>query len=231
MKGVIVVLFMIVAATALLSSAASSSESDSTGIFGPHGSVFFSPGTDTKKIEDKMAEALTKLDFWKKARAEEKNEPLTIEPDDANSSNSFPGNLALNNSTAVNSILNDSNSSNETLDNIGINDTISNNTSINSSLNNSSLLNSSAAQATGANDDRLESNEAMPRTPAELNANTNSSAVPQNVGSSSKGNFKGFYGMTASRHEMGKSGIDSSMFLSGTFEMDKTVKFQDQGID
>jgi len=231
MKRVIVVLFMIVTATALLSMAASSSKFDSTGILGPDRSVFFSPGTDTKKIEDKMAEALTRLDFWKKARAEEKSEPLTIEPNDANSSNSFPGNLALNNSTAVNSTLNNPNSSNETLDNISINDTISNNTSINSSLNNSSLLNSSAAQAAGANDDRLKSNEAMPGEPAESNALTNSSAVPQNVGSSSKGNFKGFYGMTASRHEMGKSGIDSSMFLSGTFEMDKTVKFQDQGID
>jgi len=231
MKRVIVVLFMIVTATALLSMAASSSESDSTGILGPDRSVFFSPGTDTKKVEDKMAEALSRLDFWKKARTEEKSEPLTIEPNDANSSNSLPGNLALNNSTTANSTLNNPNSSNETLDNISINDTISNNTSINSSLNNSSLLNSSAAQAAGANDDRLESNEAMPRAPAELNANTNSSAVPQNVGSSSKGNFKGFYGMTASRHEMSKSGIDSSMFLSGTFEMDKTVKFQDQGID
>jgi len=236
MKRVIVVLFMIVTATALLSSAASSSESDSTGILGPHGSVFFSPGTDTKKIEDKMAEALTRLDFWKKARAEEKSEPLTIEPNDANSSNSFPGNLALNNSTTANSTLNNPNSSNETLDNISINDTkindtVINNASVNSSLNSSSLLDSSAAQAAGASDDRLESNEAMPRAPAELNANTNSSAVPQNVGSSSKGNFKGFYGMTDSRHEMGKSGINSHMFLSGTFEMDKTVKFQDQGID
>jgi hypothetical protein len=59
----------------------------------------------------------------------------------------------------------------------------------------------------------------------------NSPAGQQNVGSSSEGRFKGYYGMTASRHEMGKSGIDSHMFLSGNFEMDKTVKFQDQGID
>ena len=37
--------------------------------------------------------------------------------------------------------------------------------------------------------------------------------------------------MTASRHEIGKSDINSHMFLSGNFEMDKTVKFQDQGMD
>ena len=78
--------------------------------------------------------------------------------------------------------------------------------SINSSLSNSSLLNSSAANVDDANKDGL------------------------NVGSISKGSFNGYYGMTASRHEIGKSGIDSHMFLRGTFEMDKTVKFQDQGI-
>jgi len=169
MKRIIVILFMIVAAAALLQVAASS-KSDSIG------SVFFTPGTDTKKVEDKMAEALARLDSWKRARAEEKKEPLV--------SNSNPGN--------------------STLDNI----------SINSSLNNSSLLNSSAAQVSDAN---------------ELDANNLSGR--QNVGSSSKGSFNGYYGMTASRHEMGKSSINSKMFLSGNFEMDKTVKFQDQGVD
>lgn len=189
MKRVMVILFMIVAAIALLSSAASSSESDSTGMLGPEGSAFFSPGTDTKKAENKMTEALARLDSWVKARAEEKGEQLNIKPNDASSSNDLPGNLALNNS-----ILNDSNSSNKAQENFS-----TNNININSSLDNSSL--------------------------------TNSSAGPQNVGSSSNGNFKGFYGMTASRHEIGKSGIDSHMFLSGTFEMEKSVKFQDQGID
>jgi hypothetical protein len=46
-----------------------------------------------------------------------------------------------------------------------------------------------------------------------------------------RSSFSGYYGMTASRHEMGKSGINSKMFLSGSFEMDKSVKFQDQGVD
>jgi hypothetical protein len=41
--------------------------------------------------------------------------------------------------------------------------------------------------------------------------------------------FKGFYATRASRHEIGKGGIDSSMLLSGTFEMDKSIKFQDLG--
>ncbi|MEI8003348.1 MAG: hypothetical protein WCG94_03335, partial [Methanothrix sp.] len=91
-----------------------------------------------------------------------------------------------------------------------------NNISINSSLSNSSLLNSSAAKVADASEGQF---------------NANSSANLPNVGSSSKGSFNGYYGMTASRHEMGKSGIDSRMFLSGNFEMDNAVKFQDQGVD
>ena len=69
----------------------------------------------------------------------------------------------------------------------------------------------------------------MSSDPANIDANNLSAR--QNVGSSSKGSLNGYYGMTASRHEMGKSGINSKMFLSGNFEMDKTVKFQDQGVD
>jgi hypothetical protein len=176
MKGVIVILIMILAAADLLSAAAAFGKSDSMGIIGQDGPAFFTPGTDTKKVEDKMAEALARLDSWRKAHAEEKREPLV--------SNSNPGN--------------------STLDNI----------SYNRSLNNSSLQNSSAAKVSGAN---------------ELDAN--SLAGRQNVGSSSKALFNGYYGMTATRHEMGKSGIKSKMFLSGNFEMDKTVKFQDQGAD
>ena len=176
MKRVIVILLMILAAAVLLSAAAAFGKSDSMGIIGQDGPAFFTPGTDTKKVEDKMAEALARLDSWKKAHAEEKKEPL------------------VNNSNPVNS----------TLDNI----------SHNNSLNNSSLQNSSAANVSDANE-----------------FDTNSLAGRQKVGSSSKALFNGYYGMTASRHEMGKSGIKSKTFLSGNFEMDNTVKFQDQGVD
>lgn len=40
--------------------------------------------------------------------------------------------------------------------------------------------------------------------------------------------FGGFYGVTASRHEIGQGGIDSRMFLSGSFETEKRVSFQDR---
>ena len=181
MKRVIVILLMILAAADLLSAAAAFGRSDSMGIIGKDGAAFFTHGTDTKKVEDKMAEALARFDSWRKAHAEEKREPLV--------SNSNPGN--------------------STLDNL----------SINNSLNDSSLQNSSAANVSGANE--LGANE----------SDANGPAGRENVGSSSKALFNGYYGMTASRHEMGKSGIKSKMFLSGNFEMDNTVKFQDQGVD
>lgn len=171
MKQVLVILLMLFAAADLLSMAALSHESDFASILGPGGAVFSAPGTDTKKVEDKVADALDRLESWKKARAKENNQTQS-------------------NSTSYNST--------------------ADNNSIISPPGNSSPLNSSADQRTDAG--RIDAN-------------------PQNVGSSSKGKFNGYYGMTASRHEMGKSCINSHTFLSGTFEMDKTVKFQDQGID
>jgi len=48
-------------------------------------------------------------------------------------------------------------------------------------------------------------------------------------GSNSPNSFKGTYATRASRHEIGKGGVDSSIFLKGEFEMDKSIKFQDQG--
>jgi hypothetical protein len=173
MKRIMLILLMLLAAADLLLAAALSSESGFTSIHGPDGAVISLPGTDTKKVEDKMADALAMLDSWKKTSAKEN---IT----------------AKDNSTQANSTKSNSTSDNSTLDN----------DSIISPPVNSSLLN-----------------------------DANSPASLQNVGSSSEGRFKGYYGMTASRHEIGKSGINSHTFLSGNFEMDKTVKFQDQGMD
>jgi hypothetical protein len=165
MKRVMVILLMLLAAADLLSMAALSHQTGFEGISGPDGAFVSTPGIDAKKVEDKMADALARLDSWKNGRS---------------------------NSTQTNSTQSNSTSGNSTLEN----------NSIISPPGNSSLLN-----------------------------DVNSPAGLQNIGSSSEARFKGYYGMTASRHEMGKSGINSHMFLSGNFEMDKNVKFQDQGID
>ena len=81
-----------------------------------------------------------------------------------------------------------------------------------SSLSNTSTMNSSRANSSA---DALAAN---------------STADPNGIETNSRANFKGFYGITASQHEMGKNDIDSRMFLSGTFALDKSVKFQDRGV-
>ena len=55
------------------------------------------------------------------------------------------------------------------------------------------------------------------------------SVSPQGMGESSKGAIKGFWGIQASKHVMGQSDVKSQMFLSGTFDVDKNVKFSDRG--
>jgi hypothetical protein len=192
MKRVIVILLMLLVAADLLLAAALSSESGFTVITGPGGAVVSIPETDTKKVEDRMADALARLASWKKALAQDKIEPVVSNTDQTELSSRSSLNSTKDNSTQANSTKTNSTSGNSTLDN----------KSIISPSGNSSLFN-----------------------------DANSPAGLQNVGSSSEGRFKGYYGMTASRHEMGKSGINSNMFLSGNFEMDKTVKFQDQGMD
>ncbi|HPT19373.1 MAG TPA: hypothetical protein PLJ25_04855 [Methanothrix sp.] len=85
----------------------------------------------------------------------------------------------------------------------------------NSTLQNSTLQNSTLQNSTFQNS--IENS-----TP--LNSTQDNS-----IGSGSRNRFNGLYAVSASRHEMGKSGVESKMVLNGTFEMDKSVKFQDQG--
>ena len=177
MKRAMTVILMIMMAV-LLPQAVASDQLDSAGFSGSGGGIF-PQGSDAKKLENKIVEALASL-------------KPAINPalDDLNSGNG-----------PINSISSQNNSPSN----------ISQNTSQNSSLDNSTVNSEEHAQS----------------NPFEI-AEGNSPAG-QNAGASSKGSFKGFYGMTASRREIGKSGIDSSMFLSGNFEMEKSVRFQDQG--
>jgi hypothetical protein len=103
----------------------------------------------------------------------------------------------------------------------------------NSSAMNSSALNSSAASLPADNGNRLASGPASGsdgKTSPKGTLNESGSANPEGIVANSRANFKGYYGITASQHEMGKNDIDSRTFLSGTFSMDKSVKFQDRGI-
>jgi hypothetical protein len=107
-----------------------------------------------------------------------------------------------------------------------INETGLNNSSQNNnSLDNASLIDSSAINASEQNSS-LNKNLEMNGIGTKSSLSS-SSAAPGGMGSSSAGKYNGFYGVEASRHEMGKSDIRSKMLLSGGFEVDKAVQFQD----
>ncbi len=109
-----------------------------------------------------------------------------------------------------------------------------NEAALNNSTSNSTLLNSSnSSDLTSASNN---SSAVAAALPLGNSSEVATGAVPlsngsdrQKVGASSKGSFQGFYGLTASKHEMGKSDIRSKLFLSGGFGVDKTVSFTDRG--
>ena len=107
-------------------------------------------------------------------------------------------------------------------------------TPINSSAANASAINSSATNASiNSSATKVPTSIASADNPPALSSPTpalDDSAGQQGMGSSSNSRFLGNYGITSSQHQMGKSDIDSSTFLSGSFSMDKSVKFQDIGI-
>ena len=101
----------------------------------------------------------------------------------------------------------------------------------NSSQNNNSLSNASFIDPSAIN--ASEQNSSLNKNPAANGKSPKSallsgSAAPREMGSSSTGKYNGFYGVEASRHEVGKSDIKSKTLLSGGFEVDKTVQFQDR---
>ncbi len=206
LKRIIIILLILLDATNLVAGAASSSQSSFAGITMPASAVVSTPGTDVKKVEDKMADALAKMDSWKKAQEKERIRPMAGSTGQAEQSSSPSPSSTESSSTKVNSTEFNSTEANITSDN----------SSIISPPGNSSL--DSPSGEPGSDGGRVDGNDA-------------NGPAGRNIGSSSEGRFKGYYGMTAARHEIGKSGINSHMFLSGDFEMDKAVKFQDQGFD
>ncbi len=178
MKGVILVLIVLMAVVFFPALASGQNAKSTLGF-----EVSRTPSTDadTKKLEERMSDALSGLIIHRPVAIDKKN-TLTV-----------------------------------------------NSSSANSSAANSSLINSSIASLPASG---IAPGQEVPDN-ATVSVGTLSeggSAGPKGVETNSKASFKGFYGITASQHEMGKNDIDSRMFLSGTFALDKSVKFQDRGI-
>jgi hypothetical protein len=97
----------------------------------------------------------------------------------------------------------------------------------NSSAINSSAMNSSIGHSPNISEDKANSGVNQGSSPP--NREENGSAGLNGVNTNSRAIFNGYYGIIASRHEMGKSDISSKLSLNGAFDVDKTVKFSDRG--
>ncbi len=165
------------------------------------------PDTDIKKIETRMAETLRSISS---ASRSTNIDSITAEGSKASD--------FLIDAAKLNSSINSS-----------INKSSLNNSSLNTSAINSSLLNTSAQNETGgqrimegsAGSDSSSSGASM--------LSDSTQAATQELGTSSRGTSNGFWGIQASKHVMGQSDVKSKMFLSGKFDVDKTVQFTDQG--
>jgi hypothetical protein len=116
--------------------------------------------------------------------------------------------------------LNSSSINNLSATNLGLNKTAANSSATNSTETNSTAINSS---------DKDDAQLKAEGDSGAVSLSGSSSVSPQEVGSNSKASFNGFWGMEANQEGIGKSGVNSKTFLSGDFEVDKTVQFQDRG--
>jgi len=191
-----IALFVLLAVVFILT-ASGSGGIDAASMANLKASSSLASNSNADQVQEKMADALNRLNAWKEDQANKTSKlPAGSASDDSSDfRNTRTDNLSLNNSS-----LNDSPLDNSSLDN--------------SILNSSSLNDTLRADSTAPNKSTLSGE---------------TSASPQGVATDSKTSFNGYYGITASRHEMGKSDIKSSTQLRGAFEIDKSVKFQDRG--
>ncbi len=206
MKAVMEVL-LIFAAACMIFPATAFSSFGSTSTFGTEISQSWASSSDAKRMEDKMTEVLGDLETFKSAKINKK-ERIILD----SSTNVLKSAGPLNKSTSRGTSLNNSSRYNSTWPN--------------STLMESSALNSSALNKSANNRSHQDSGDVPSALAGTLSSN--SSMGSQEVGTNSKASFNGYYGVTASRHEMGKSDIKSSTFLSGGFNVDKTVQFSDR---
>lgn len=110
------------------------------------------------------------------------------------------------------------------LDNRSINSSFANLSAINSSPENRSIISLPVVVSAA---EYPASNSSAPKSPIPAQGD---SAGEQGIGAATNSKFNGYYGISSSQHQMGKNNIDSSTLLSGSFSMEKSVKFQDRGI-
>ncbi len=109
------------------------------------------------------------------------------------------------------------------------NSALNNSTAINLSAVNLTEINSTEINSTAINSSARDGDSNDEGSSGSVSLSGSSSASSQGVASESKASMKGFWGVEANQKGIGKPDINSRTFLSGDFDVDKTVKFQDRG--
>lgn len=186
--------------------------------------------SDSKRLEERMAEALANMiSQGNSPRGGERGCSSSAAPglrgsNPLHGGSSSLGQFLLNRSAANISAINTTDA------NLSVIDFQATNASINHSLTNLSAISSQRADASispslsGLSAMGASANQQTPESPPPAGGGE------QGMGAISSSKFNGYYGITSSQHQMGKNKIDSSTFLSGSFSMEKAVKFQDRGI-
>ena len=145
----------------------------------------------------------------------------------ANNSSAF--NASALNSTINSTQLNMTSINSSSLDTLALNANI-NSTEFNLTDDNLSAsyaaANNLAVNSTGLN---LSANNSLGSKKVD-SALSGQNIATQQIGGSVSGAVNGFWGLQSSQHQMGGNDINSRTFLSGGFEVDKSVKFSDRGV-
>jgi hypothetical protein len=223
MKAVTICFFMLMAAVAISVVDAASSSASAMNLPGREELLSFSPRAEANGMENKMTQAQSELDNLVHPGADAK---------DGGAFRSLKEELAavsaLYNRTLQKTVNKDSENkgsgNNSTVNSSSLNSSASSSTAINSSALNKSAI----AEREGKGEDgNLRSGATSGSGAVPLSGN--GSLSTDGLGASSKASVLGFYDISASRHEVGKSDIKSNTFLSGDFQVDKTVSFSDRG--
>jgi hypothetical protein len=186
--------------------------------------------SDSKRLEERMAGALANMISQSNSPGGgERGYSSSVAPSSKGSNPLHGGFSSLGQSLLNRSAANIS-ATNTADANLSVIDFQAANASINHSLTNLSAISSQKANASispsssGLSAIGTSANQQAPESPPPAGGGE------QGMGASSSSKFNGYYGITSSQHQMGKNKIDSSTFLSGSFSMEKAVKFQDRGI-
>jgi hypothetical protein len=208
MKSAMAVLF-ILGATALIFAAVAVADSDSTTVSGSVRPIAGYLNIDTRSGESKLAE-LQRGPGSKRDSADDEGDMIV----NTGSVRALPAGSSLERSKIIDLSSNNSSAQNSS---------VFNSTALNSTALNSTALNTSAVNASAANGSGLKS--IAPTGSADVSGSTKAGSGVTST--SSQASMKGIYSMSASRHEMGKSDIKSNMALSGDFDVENSVNFQD----